>query len=693
MPLLIVHHTALLGILRSIAPEVVPEDGNKLDEEDIKKINERLVELLGKGAMDQYNQDKNERGELVNEDGLPIIEITEPTEIADVREVGTAHIADDDGLIPLASLSNVQREYLRQETEHVLDTLEEEERLEEQREKERFLEERRESIREKMKEAAKEKERAKAGKDLQKKMGKALLRAGGEESENGDYHTGREAAPSEPAKPKKCVSFAAESVKEMGSPTQEKWGGISLARLRSTNRPTLLDRVTENKEPMKRKVIERRLAGQYSITLRDSDDESNPDEEEDKGYDLDDKSSLHDEQPPQDSAPESDVTDEGLEDLDYARHQREIALEYYAKRGIIGQATAQALISHSHSEDQDEKEILADTGVTEPPSPKPSISRFKASKFASSYNASLPSQSTSLDGSVLSVSSAKTLQRAIRMGSLDPENQLVGADGESESEEETETVQQVRELLSKGELYNLGPQGDRAIYAAVPPPQKNGVETGTAAAVNRATLPPLQKPKNSTSKFKVDRSQAGLSKATESQAKGVLSTPKASTTQPTAPTVVERQPPGKPKVTSTSGASPMPPTINYPFRSPNTTSTQKQDPPSTQQPMINDSPSFMPPEGPTSLAPFSMIVESPSFPLPRGAIPSRLDTLTPAEAALDVLSTSTIPTPAVASRRPTRPPIVMSSVVREKPATERIEQAEARNALKPQVSRFLAERM
>lgn len=142
----------------------------------------------------------------------------------------------------------------------------------------------------------------------------------------------------------------------------------------------------------------------------------------------------------------------------------------------------------------------------------------------------------------------------IRMGKLDSKNQLVGAD--SESEGENEAVQQVLELLGKGEVYNVGPEGAQTLYA-VPPPKK--AETDTAVAVNTTTLPPLTKPK--TSKFKVDRSQAGPPKTDQSQAKSISHSPTASATIPTVTAVVERRPPGVVKISSSTGSSPMPSTI------------------------------------------------------------------------------------------------------------------------------------
>lgn len=259
------------------------------------------------------------------------------------------------------------------------------------------------------------------------------------------------------------------------------------------------------------------------------------------------------------------------------------------------------------------------------------------------------------------------------MGKLDAKNQLVGVDSGSEGEDET--VQQVLELLGKGEVYNVGPEGNQTFYA-VPPPIK--AETDTAVAVNTTSLPPLTKPK--TSKFKVDRSQAGPSKADQGQAKDISPSPTASTTLPTAAAVVERRPPGVVKTTSSAGSSPIPSTI--------------VDEGSPQQSVMINSPSFRPPQDYMSPTPFSMIVESPSFPWLSDAPQSKPDTL-PLAANMPSQAVSSQPT---APRRPARPPTVMSSAVREKssqPATEGVKPTgptEPQPTIPKKVSRFLAER-
>lgn len=659
---------AILGLLRSIAPEIVPNDGKNLSGDDVRKINEKLIELLGE------DQDRKERGELVNEEGLPIVDIAEPIEAADSRTTG-ALAAEEATLVPVVSLSEMERDRLRQERDRILDLLEEEEEYEEQRERDQFMEERKELIRKKMEEAAKETNRTQAAKELQKKMAKGLIANidGGVQENSNPPHT-------VPPKVKKSVTFAPE-LAATKTAEESHTGDVFPATLRKSNRPTLLGAVDGGHQPMRMNVVERKLVGRSTVqSLQpnriDSDDESNSDEEKEREDDA-----HFAEEPPGDSASESDATDQSLEDLDYAQHQREIAIEYYAKRGIIGQAAAQAMMSHSHVEDEEEREIPVDIGVTEPQS-RPSISRFKASKLASSYNASLPPETKSLDGSLLSAFSAKALQRSIRMGKLDSRGHLTGHSEDSESEPENEAAQEVLDLLKKGEVYNVGPDSDQVLHP-VPAPSSKKEEQQISAA-----LLPLNKPK--ASKFKVDRSQAGPSKASQNS---IFPNSPVSTNLTSPAAVTERRPPG---ITSTNSTNTIPSITPAVVDSPSFPRASAQDrntrisrtPPSIQQPMVVDSPSFQPPSTPS---PFSMIIDSPSFPPPKTKTsmqpppsftpPSHLDT----------------PMPANQARRPTRPPAVMSTAVREKasqPVVENDVQMEGAKAPKSKkVSRFLAERM
>ncbi|KIL69985.1 hypothetical protein M378DRAFT_157236 [Amanita muscaria Koide BX008] len=530
-----------------------------------------------------------------------------------------------------------------------------------------------------MEEAAKETNRTQAAKELQKKMAKGLITSidGGVQENSNPPHT-------VPPKVKKSVTFAPE-LAATKTAEESHTGDVFPATLRKSNRPTLLGAVDGGHQPMRMNVVERMPVGRSTAqSLQpnriDSDDESNSDEEKEREDDA-----PFAEEPPGDSASESDATDQSLEDLDYAQHQREIAIEYYAKRGIIGQAAAQAMMSHSHVEDEEEREIPVDIGVTEPQS-KPSISRFKASKLASSYNSSLPSETKSLDGSLLSASSAKALQRSIRMGKLDSRGRLTGHSEDSESEPENEAAQEVLDLLKKGEVYNVGPDSNQVLHPVpASPPKKEEQQVSVA-------LPPLNKPK--ASKFKVDRSQAGPSKASQHQAKSIFTNSPISTNLTSPAVGTERRPPG---ITSTNSTNTIPSITPAVVDSPPFPRALAQDrntrisrtPPSTQQPMVV---SFQPPSMPS---PFSMIIDSPSFPPPKGT-PKTKTSMQPPPSFTPPSHLDT-PMPANQARRPIRPPAVMSTAVREKasqPVVENDVQMEGAKAPKPKkVSRFLAERM
>ena len=159
---------------------------------------------------------------------------------------------------------------------------------------------------------------------------------------------------------------------------------------------------------------------------------------------------------------------------------------------------------------------------------KPLVSRFKANRIASAYGIPTGTKTlTSTADSVLPESSARTVQRAIRSGRIDDDNHLVGGDRDSDSEVEMEGLQETLELLKKGEVYNLGPNGQ--YFHARSPTRPSSIQETSAAAttslnadksavapseivaqqqgLQHRSLPPLNRPK--TSKFKADRSQSG----------------------------------------------------------------------------------------------------------------------------------------------------------------------------------------
>jgi len=211
------------------------------------------------------------------------------------------------------------------------------------------------------------------------------------------------------------------------------------------------------------------------------------------------------------------------------------------------------------------------------------------------------------------------MQHAIRTGKIDDDNRLVGGDEDSASEEE-EGLQDVIDLLRKGQVHNVGPEGK--IVFEPPTPLASTEKEPPMSDTKRhqpPTLPPLNV-RNKTSKFKASRS-AGLS--THLEVPGSIS--------PMTATPISDVLRSSPK----EGTSPV---TEHPAIGPAPSTSQSQGTPATNYfPSSNviDSPSF--PFKPPKQAEFpSMIVESPSFPRPV---------------------------------RPTQPPTVMTSKVMEKPAS------------------------
>jgi len=143
---------------------------------------------------------------------------------------------------------------------------------------------------------------------------------------------------------------------------------------------------------------------------------------------------------------------------------------------------------------------------------KPAVSQFRASRIVSAYNASsvpIPSTSTStsLGASIVPASSSRTIQHALRMGTLDSDGRLVGGEVDSASEDEDPALQEVLELLKKGEVYNLGPDGN--YIHTIPPRATTSTATPLSNQEPSATklLPPSRR--SQTSKFKPSRPAEG----------------------------------------------------------------------------------------------------------------------------------------------------------------------------------------
>ncbi|KAG6910310.1 hypothetical protein DXG01_011707 [Tephrocybe rancida] len=656
----------------------------KLTPDVVKKLTEKLSELMGEDLTGGLEQAKNERGEFLNEEGLPIIEISEPvTEASAFEDAETALLIEESPLPYLASLSEPVRERLRQQRDNLLDQLEEEEIMQQRHEELTDVEHRQEILRKRKEAAAMEKEKLKATKEMQKKMGRVLLqnlakeRAQEEEEArvaNAISDSIKQGSPGD--KPKKTVSFADTFDHERSSEDVKQnvdWGDLVPARLRSNGRPSLS--LPSETLPMKMNVVERTSIATPKLFERwqapDSDDESDPEPLGDVAEDSDQDNNLEEEE----------------FDLDFVQHQREVALQYHEKRDKIGAAALAAMSAHSHDDNGD---VRLDPSLSTPSSEpeKPTISRFKATRLASSYASATPS--TSMGASVIPASTARKLQKSIRTGKLDADERLVGGEANSASEDETEGAQELLELLRRGELYNLGPDGNY-LHGISP---IGGGQTATKPpsappAISKAVLddvPPIDRPK--TSKFKLSRSTGRPSPTLPSNQTSENDAPvsmveKSSPKIPSPMTnsVIEKTPlhamkpkptiPGKPSANPSS--LPITPTVSERrsaalANSPGSSSTFPS--------IIVDSPSFAPPTTTRVSAdssPFPMIVESPSFAKP--AVP--------------------IVSPAVRSR-PLRPPTIMSSAVRETSSVSSAgtgsERSEPSQNKSGKVSRFMAER-
>ncbi|PCH37877.1 hypothetical protein WOLCODRAFT_22915 [Wolfiporia cocos MD-104 SS10] len=451
---------------------------------------------------------------LLNEEGLPIIDIVEP--VTDEKTSSQpANVFDDPDLLPLWALSPAEKARRRAERERILDLLEAQESLEQEREEAAERERTRADL-EKRKEAAKDElESLRKAKELQKKMGKALLRNVIEAKEREDQENARreeqenaEREERRKLKPKKSVTFA-EPPSDDEKPKSKQEGGsgdVSLARLQLRGKNTLLTQAQIDKQPMKMHVVERNPGGLRSpppppsgqLEDHDSDDESDPGSpvpaDSDEGdiihSDHSDDDHLDQIRPPPSSESEDGgderMSDDGEpvewreDDFDFAQHQREIALAYYEKRATIGAEVASAMRAHSHEGEHewDQPEVPLEATLASGP-PKPSISRFK-SESASSGMSSSTLASHSLGPSVLPASQSSTLKSAIRMGKLQ-NGQLFGDESDDDVEEE---ARKIVELLSQGEVTNIGPQP-----ISISSPRSTVPQGNAPVAANSSSVP------------------------------------------------------------------------------------------------------------------------------------------------------------------------------------------------------------
>jgi len=252
---------------------------------------------------------------MFNEDGLPIIEVSEPSD-----KPSTIHLTEPP---PLRSPPKTEEERIarRRERDAFLDALELEERLQEEKESEDGAIDNGQET-EFMKAVRIAKERAQEMRtsfNTQANAATASVDVTDGESDSGE--TVPEGNKGTKGNQKKSVSFA--SVESEENVTAAKWGDVQMAKLR---KPTLAtEKVRRGDGIMKLEIVERMpsaslsKAVSFSSRQRDSDDSDENEEESEEGEAIDDDSDEDD--------------DPSMQD---AMLQREIALRYHQLRQSLG---------------------------------------------------------------------------------------------------------------------------------------------------------------------------------------------------------------------------------------------------------------------------------------------------------------------------------------------------------------------
>jgi hypothetical protein len=252
-------------------------------------------------------------------------------------------------------LPPVERARNRAQMDRILDILEEEERVEEERNLARDREQRQEDLERRKANAKAELERLKAAKEVQKKMGKALLK---------NMADAREKEETERARQEKEDLEREEARKSRKPRKSVSWA--ELPQDKSTTRSDGDAARPLGKLPMRPNVVERfpSRPGASSppppVPMSDSDDESDPaspdpsDSDPGEGISSDGFPLSHAEPPllseggeDEDGHDDSQGSEDGF-DIDAVQHQREIALAYFEKRNAVGADAARAMSAHSH---------------------------------------------------------------------------------------------------------------------------------------------------------------------------------------------------------------------------------------------------------------------------------------------------------------------------------------------------------
>ena len=540
--------------------------------------------------------------------------------------------------------------------------------------------------------AAREIESLKKARDLQKKMGRALMRSVVESRDQAEKERAeqleKDIALENRVPKKKSVSFADDitNPKHVKSDEEEEtsWGDVSAGTLR----------LQRERQPMKVHVVERHprsLLQAGLISERDSDDESDPGAASPGGSDNDiasdapvtdsaqDDAVLDREEHDEEDIPlDASISEWGDDDLDFAQHQREIVLEYLEKRRGMGAEASSAMRAHTHEEDEWDQpvsphlqstqlrsvlnivqEVPLEASLSSAP-PKQSVSRFKASRAGRNVADSNSLGSHSLGTSIVPASSSSAMQRAVRMGRLENDRLVGGEEGESD-DEVTENTRALLEALTKGEVTNIGP----SVQTSVSPPAVQS-EPGQTVISNA----PVEYPRPAkVSRFKLSVAHPGEH--------ALISPPDSMAPTPTS--LVHRS---SPKLNTSYESAPP--------QSASSASSSEQPRftlPPELQPVLADGQHKMP----------AMIVESPSFTAPRLSTTSPARQISPTSSLSPSSTAVTTPTsaepPCFSGSAQSAIPLRQSVVERRpQPVNLRVQGQPAAGGAEPKMSRFKAQR-
>ncbi|KZT60469.1 hypothetical protein CALCODRAFT_515433 [Calocera cornea HHB12733] len=476
-----------------------------IDATAAQALAEKLNQILGEDAGGPVVK-RNEKGQVLNEEGLPVIDITEP----DVPNRPTPPLPGIPQVtvhIPLSTLTDAQKEERRRKVDRILDELEREEEEAEMK-KQALAEMETAEIRRREKERAMENmAKALAATNRLSRQAAPVAQARPTPSPQFDATESLPAAPPPQLQrqPSKKVKFSDEALKE--PKVQEEpvaMGDVVMGGLRRKSDPSaaLAD------QPLKLYVVERTPgkssagSGAKVQVVEDSDDETDGDEDEAQLFSI--QPEDHDEPEDDEDVDEDEDEDpegfESGEDFDSAMLQRDAAAVYYSKRGDLRAGTG-AFAGFGQiavpAEDWDPEEV--DTfGPGERKKPV-TVSRFKSARVAQSF----------LDPNVLPPGIAvqdKDLVGLVRQGKLDNDGELVVIDEEAEDDNDLgPRGHEMIEALRRGE----STLSSQAAGSTSKPSPLNSVIQPVAIPTPPSAEPADSPSQPKVSKFKAARQAVG----------------------------------------------------------------------------------------------------------------------------------------------------------------------------------------